>query len=253
MKQEVVIQGRTTTTSDVELVRRLIADNPGWNRTRLSQELCHRWDWRNAKGRLKDMACRSFLLKLEKKGLIILPEPNNRSGVRKKTIGTVDHNIMPINVNLSELQPISIQIPVSDKIKLFDHLLGSYHYLGYNTTVGQNIKYLALDSSERVLACLLFGSSAWKCLPRDSFINWTSKARTKNINLITNNMRFLIMPWVRVPHLASHVLALISRRISMDWEDKYGHPLYMLETFVEKERFNGTCYRAANLINRHTN
>ncbi len=248
MNQNLLIQGRSTTASDINLVRHLIAENPDWNRTKLSQELCRRWNWCNAKGRYKDMACRSFLLKLEKKGLIVLPEANNSSGVRKHRNGSVDHSITPINANLRELQPITMRIPQSEEMKLFNYLLDRYHYLGYNAPVGQNMKYLAFDASERVLACILFGSAAWKCLPRDSFICWTPEARAKNINFTTNNGRFLILPWVRVPHLASHLLSLVSRRISSDWEEKYGHPLYLLETFVEKTRFNGTCYKAANWV-----
>ena len=248
MKQNKIIQGRTTTSSDINLVRSLIAENPDWNRTKISQELCLRWNWRNAKGRIKDMACRSFLLKLEKKGLIVLPEANNSSGVRKNQNSILDHRITPINASLRELQPITVRVPQSEERKVFNYLLNRYHYLGYNSTVGQNMKYLVYDASERMLACILFGSAAWKCLPRDSFIGWTPEARAKNVNLTTSNSRFLILPWVRVPHLASHVLSLVSRRISSDWEEKYGHPLYLLETFVEKARFNGTCYKAANWV-----
>jgi len=110
------------------------------------------------------------------------------------------------------------------------------------------MKYMVFDKNGTPLACLLFGSAAWKCAPRDSYIGWNQRARETNINLVTNNTRFLILPWVKVPHLASHILGRVIRRISSDWVAKYGHPVYLLETFVEKERFSGICYRAANWV-----
>ncbi len=129
---------------------------------------------------------------------------------------------------------------------IFACLMSEYHYLGYKGVVGENMKYLFLDNSGRYLGCMLFGSSAWKSQCRDTFIGWNEKVRLLNLNYTTNNMRFLILPWIRVPHLASHILGMISRRIYSDWLEKYGHPIYMLETFVEKDRFKGTCYKAAN-------
>ncbi len=248
MEKATVIQGRETTTSDIELVRKLITDNPDWNRTRLSKELCRLWNWRNQAGRLKDMACRSFLLKLEKQGHITLPKAHSPSGAAKKKILFVEHNTTPVETTLKELLPVTVRPAEKDELDLYHFLLNRYHYLGYNLTVGQNIKYMAFDRTERPLSCLLFGSAAWKCADRDSFIGWSPQTREKNINLITNNMRFLILPWVKVPYLASHVLSQAARRINKDWLLKYGHSVYLLETFVEQERFPGTCYRAANWI-----
>lgn len=129
---------------------------------------------------------------------------------------------------------------------MFSCLLDEHHYLGYKTTVGENLKYMVVDRGERIVACLLFGSAAWKTAPRDVFIGWSAASRQKNINLITNNTRFLILPWVRVPHLASHVLSLIQKRINNDWMEKYNHPVWALETFVDTTRFKGICYKAAN-------
>jgi len=248
MEKATVIQGRETTTGDIELVRKLITDNPDWNRTRLSKELCRLWNWRNQAGRLKDMACRSFLLKLEKQGHINLPKARNPSGAAKKKIFFVEHNTTPVETILKELLPVTVRPAEKDERDLYHFLLDRYHYLGYNLTVGQNIKYMAFDRTGRPLSCLLFGSAAWKCADRDSFIGWSHRAREKNINLVTNNMRFLILPWVKVPYLASHILSQVARRINKDWLLKYGHPVYLLETFVEQERFPGTCYRAANWI-----
>jgi hypothetical protein len=133
-------------------------------------------------------------------------------------------------------------------LSLFRTFLSKYHYLGYSGSVGENLKYLVFDRQGRPLACLLFGSAAWKTAPRDRYIGWDDLARRRNLALVTNNMRFLIMPWVKVAHLASYVLGYVSRRICSDWEERYGHPVHLLETFVDTELFRGTCYRAANWI-----
>ena len=131
---------------------------------------------------------------------------------------------------------------------LFDFLLFKYHYLSYKGSVGENLKYLVFDRFNRPLCCLLFGSSAWKVSCRDEFIGWDASTRQRNVNYISNNMRFLILPWVRVYNLAIHILAQICRRIRLDWGKKYGHEIYLLETFVERDRFLGTSYKTANWI-----
>jgi len=245
MEKTTVIQGRKTTKSDIELVRMLIADNPDWHRTKLSKELCHLWGWRNSRGQIKDMACRSFLSKLEQRGHITLPVPQTL-GASRKIIPEVEHRSEPINCGLKDIAPVTVK--AVKESRLFDFLLDRYHYLGFSGSVGQNMKYLVFDKSINPLACLLFGSTAWACAPRDHYIGWSHQAREANINLVTNNMRFLILPWVTVPHLASHILGQIARRINLDWVEKYGHQVYLLETFVEKGRFLGTCYRAANWV-----
>ena len=244
-----VIQGRTVTFDDIQLIQRLIRENPSWHRKRLSIELCQLWNWHTSNGQLKDMACRSLLLKLEKLSHIILP-PRLRSAnnsVRNRAIQPVLHQTSPITAELQALTPIRIT-PVQDaeQVELFKTFLSLYHYLGYSGTVGENMKYVVFDCADNPLACLLFGSAAWKTAPRDTFIGWNTKSRKHNLHLITNNMRFLILPWVHVPHLASHILGRIAKRINPDWQNKYGHPIYLLETFVECERFRGTCYKAAN-------
>jgi hypothetical protein len=200
------MQGRELGAGDIALIRSLLDENPDWCRSRLSVELCARWDWRNALGRPKDMAARTLLLKLERAGHIRLPA------------------------------------------RVFNGLLAHEHYLGHRNTVGENFRYLVRDRHGRPVACLLFGSAAWKCADRDAFLGWDRPARERNLQLLTNNTRFLIPPWVRVPHLAGHVLGLIARRIRADWQAKYGHPVHALETFVDRSRFRGTCYRAANWL-----
>jgi hypothetical protein len=150
--------------------------------------------------------------------------------------------------SLAELTPLTLIIPESGSPEehLCHHYLATHHYLGFQRTVGENLKYVVRDRHGRHLACMLFGAAAWKTKPRDLFIGWTDDIRTRRLSWVANNTRFLILPWVRVPHLASHLLAAILKRISADWQHKYGHPLHLIETFVERDRFQGTCYKAAN-------
>lgn len=247
MEKTMVIQGRETALSDIDLVRHLIESNPSWNRTRVSRELCSLWDWYDPTGRMKDMACRSFLLKLERKGFITLPprKISRPRGSRTVEVPPILHSTDPITSSLKNLQPVRVELVDAGNLSLFKCLISRYHYLSFHQ-VGKNMKYMVFDREERPLACLMFGSAAWKCATRDEFIGWDAGTREANVNMITNNTRFLILPWVEVPHLASHVLGKVARRISGDWQEKYGHHIHLLETFVERDRFRGTCYRAAN-------
>ena len=250
MNQVVTLQGRELARTDIDFIRELIAENPAWSRRQLSIALSMAWQWRNANGVLKDMACRSLLVKLHDRGQIELPARRQTptSRMAKRNIADITHDTALIEQPLKTLRPLNI-IDVRrhrDYEPLYSCLLSRYHYLGYTSSVGENMKYLLVDCVGRPLACLLFGSSAWSCASRDDFIGWDSATRRQNIHLTTNNTRFLIFPWVRVAHLASHILALISRRISEDWVLRYGHDVCLLETFVDKARFAGTCYRAAN-------
>jgi hypothetical protein len=243
------IQGRILTPSDLDGIRRLMACNPDWNRTRLSRELCGLWDWRDATGRIKDMACRTMLLKLERRGLVQLPAPrhgdvNHRRG---RSFQPVLHDTSPIECDLRTLGPVSLAVAdTGPSADLWRTLLHCHHYLGFSTRVGKSIAYLASDCRGRPVGALLFGAAAWKTAGRDGFIGWTAAQRARNLDLVVSNMRFLVPPWIRVPHLASHVLGLALRRIGADWQRKYGHPAALAETFVDTERFAGTCYRAAN-------
>ena len=249
MKKTIIIQGRDITQKDIEMVSKIINDSPSLNRSQLAKELARIWNWRTINGSLKNMAAYSFLLKLEKQGQIVLP-PRKRppvSAKRNSSVPLVLHSSQPIITKLKTISPIKV-IAVEDDIELslFKCLLSTYHYLGFSGAVGENLKYMAYDAGDRPLACLLFGAAAWSCAPRDFFIGWDSKTRAKNLALVANNMRFLILPWVEVAHLASHILARVSRRVSDDWRHKYGHHIHLLETFVEYGRFKGTCYKAAN-------
>jgi hypothetical protein len=249
---ELVIQGRTIRSEDVALIRAWLQAHPDSNRTRLSRELCVVWNWRNAVGRLKDMACRTLLLKLEAQGQIRLPPRRTASvnGLRNRQVPGIPHDQTAIAGPLQLLQPVRVEPVVegSSEAGFFKFLLQRYHYLGHRNCVGQNLKYLARDREDRPLACLLFGSAAWKSAARDRWIGWNAEQRQRHLGLLSNNARLVVLPWVRVPHLASHLLGRVAARLSADWQQKYGHPLHLVETFVEQPRFAGTCYRAAGWV-----
>ena len=252
MRTDFIIQGRPLSTPDLVAIRTLQAEHPSWHRTRLSRELCERWAWRNEAGQRKDMACRTLLLKLQDRGLIELPARQRASvnGSRNRSPVTVLLDESPLPSSLEALRPLSVDrvTPGSPQGRLFQFLLQRYHYLGHRNCVGENLKYLVSERHGRPLACLLFGSAAWKCRPRDAFIGWSQRSQLHSLRLLTNNTRFLILPWVRVPHLASHLLRVITSRLSGDWQEKYGHPIHLVESFVQRDRFSGTCYRAAGWI-----
>ena len=245
----VTIQGRRF-SPDIGLIEKLLADNPAWGRSRLSVKLCELWDWRAPNGQLKDMACRNLLLRLEKTEHITLPPRQRKSpnGYRNRSPVWAPHRTEPIAGALTDLTPLRITrvINGSEQDRLFRCLLCAYHYLGFANTAGENMKYLVHSRDGRPVACLVFGAAAWKCGARDAWIGWSTPVRTRNLHYVVNNTRFLVLPWVAVPHLASHLLSRIARRIQADWLAKYAHPLYCLETFVDRSRYRGVCYRAAN-------
>jgi hypothetical protein len=241
------------TSSEIELIQELISANPAWGRTRLSIELCQIWDWRHPDGQPKAISCRDLLRKLAVRGVIQLPPIIRDTGLkpgRQKHIQFILHDTSEIAGDIQNILPARVDIVQERTFQSqeFKSLISQYHYLGFDMTVGENLKYLVYSRQGKLLACLLFGSAAWACAPRDQFIGWNAQSRRDHLIYTTNNTRFLILPWVKVPHLASHILGMITRRIALDWQRKYGHPLYLLETFVEKERFKGTCYKAANWI-----
>ena len=239
------------TENRIEQIRELIRNNPDMNRSKLSRHLCELWNWRGPNHQIKDISCRDMLRDLDKKGLIVLPAPQNVSRVCGKhvPIEHMSHDMTPVTGDLRELLPLKVAVISSDKtLAIFKSYIDQFHYLSFGRTIGENMKYMIYSRDDIPLACLLFGSAAWSCSPRDSYIGWDKNQRRDKLYLATNNSRFLIFPWIRVSCLASHILSLISRRISRDWMDKYSHPVYFLETFVEKDRFNGTVYKAANWI-----
>ncbi len=249
MEQDLVVQGRRLGPEELSWLAQWIEDHRQWSRKRLARELCEHWCWRDQRGRLKDFAARSFLLKLEAQGHIALPPLQVQKRRARRSVLRLAQWQPPDawEAGLAQIRPVRLQ-PVcagSAAAVRWAFYLDRYHYLGLRV-VGENLAYLAVDTHGRDVAAMLFGAAAWRCAPRDQFLQWDDSCRRKQLHLLANNTRFLILPWVRVPHLASHVLGGVARRISADWQLKYGHGLDWLETFVEHERFAGSCYRAAN-------
>jgi len=243
---------KVITQDDLTLIVKVIDEYRSEGRSAISRRLCEVWDWRQANGQLKDGVCRGLLLQLERNQLITLPSRiinnNNNSQRRRITPATFDFQPTSLTSALSDLTPIELrQVRRSPEEKLFNTLIRQYHYLGYSQPVGEHLKYLAYTKG-RVIACFAFSSAAYAIDHRDTFIGWSAEAREHNRHLLAYNTRFLILPWVRVPHLASHLLGRIARTISEDWQKIYNHPLFWLETFIDTERFAGTCYKAANWI-----
>jgi hypothetical protein len=249
MDSRELIQGLWVGESEIQWLQDWVSRFPGWTRKRFAQELCRLWEWRDRSNRLKDFAARSFLLKLEAQGRIELPEIREQMRSLRKPVRMPEGWERPEGWQggLAEILPVCVAVvqPGSLSAQRWEFYLSQYHYLGLRV-VGENVGYLARDSQGREVACLLFGAAAWRCAARDRFFNWDDSTRRQRLCGVANNTRFLILPWVRVAGLASHVLGQVARRIGEDWAMKYGHGLDWLESFVERSRFAGTCYRAAN-------
>lgn len=251
MELDIKYRGKVATTEDVAFINKLIFDNPNDSRRQLSQKLCEAWNWVQPNGAFRDMVARGFMLELHRAGYIKLPpkkrQPNNPFKNRKQP----DHmeiDRSPIAATLNHIRPLELrQVRRTDSEKLFNSLINQYHYLRYCQPVGEHLKYI-MFKDQKPVACLAWSSAARHIGVRDRFIGWDAADRKRNISLMAYNTRFLILPWVRVPHLASHILGRMAKILSNDWERLYHHPVYYLETFVDKQRFKGTCYKAANWI-----
>lgn len=251
MEINIVYRNRHITNKDITFIQRLISANPDKSRYFISREICRQWNWTQPNGTLKDMICRGLLLRLERDGLIILPPRRriiNNPFLNRRPPEPIKVDQTPIVCNIEEIRPIELR-PVrrTKHERVYNSLIHQHHYLGYTQHVGENLKYIAF-SNDHPIACMGWTSSAWHIGSRDRFIGWSPQVRKKNLHLIAYNTRFLILPWVQVPNLASHLLGLIGRILPSDWLRFYNHPIYFLETFVDTERFTGTCYKAANWI-----
>lgn len=245
-------RGRQIDEVQLESVRRLIAQHPAVSRRALSVMVCEAWNWRQANGQFSDMICRGLLLALERSGCLRLPpkkfSPHNPLAAARRKPPPVEVERTAIRCSLKDLQPLEFQqVRRSCWEPLWAGLIEEHHYLGYCHPVGEQLKYLVF-AKERPIAALGFSSAARHLGSRDRYIGWSPQARTAHLHLIAYNTRFLILPWVQVPHLASHLLAQAAKRIASDWQDLYRHPVHFLETFVDTERFQGTCYRAAGWV-----
>lgn len=242
-------RGRQLTTGDIEFIRALIAAHPDKSRRALSVELCRAWNWVQPNGATRDMVCRSLMLALHRAGHIELPPvrqvpPNPLA--RRHRPAPVEIDSTPIQSTLKELGPLTVrQVRRTQDEPTLNGLIEQHHYLGYTQPVGEQLKHMVF-AGDRPLACFTWSSAPRHLAPRDRFIGWTPAVRRAHIHLVAYNSRFLILPWVRVPHLASHLLGQLTRRLSSDWQELYEHPVHFVETFIHTERFKGTCYRAAN-------
>jgi len=243
-------RGQTISPEQVVFLKQFIADHPDSSRWKLSRQLCQALGWKQPNGALRDVVCRGLLLMLERAGQIQLPAVRRHIRGQRRSERLRPPALLldttPLAMPLAELGPIAIQ-PVRRTADepLFNSLLEQYHYLGYEQPVGEHLKYLVWAQG-RPVACLAWSSAPRHLGARDRFIGWDPPARRRNLHLIAYNTRFLMLPWIQAPHLASHILGRMARRISADWEELYAHPIYLLETFVDPSRFRGTCYRAAN-------
>jgi len=244
-----MVQGRRLGQEELSWLAHWIDEHPDWSRKRLARELSERWGWRDGRGRLKDFAARSLLLKLAAQGHLRLPALQVHKRRAPRPVPRLPHWQQPETweASLGEIRPLKLELVSAGWAAAlrWAFYLDQHHYLKLRV-VGENLGYLAVDAHGRDVAAVLFGAPAWRCAPRDEFLEWGETQRREQLHRLANNTRFLILPWVRVPHLASHVLGAVARRISADWQGKYGHGLDWLETFVEHERFAGSCYRAAN-------
>jgi hypothetical protein len=246
----ITIRKRTITEADLDLIQVTVDRHWDKGRKQISKILCQEWKWLQPNGRLKDMACRELLLILKRKALITLPPRFNSANneKRNRAIPAIEIDKTLLQEKLSNLLPVKLKLVRSTSLEpLYNSLVQQHHYLGYRQIVGNHLKYIAFID-DRPVACLGWGSAAWSVKSRDSFIGWDKCSKEGNLHFVANNTRFLILPWVCVKYLASKILALTAKRISDDWLEIYNYPLYLLETFVEKDRFAGTCYKAANWI-----
>jgi hypothetical protein len=244
-------RGRPVTAAEVQQIRELIAAHPGESRRRLSQRLCESWSWRQANGALREMVARGLMLALSRAGHIELPavkwRPPNPLAVRARP-GSIEVQRAPISGKLRELGELVFrQVRRTGEERSFNALLESHHYLGYSQPVGEQLKFMVY-AGERPVALFAWSSAARHLAPRDRYLGWHPQVRQRNIRFLAYNTRFLVLPWVAVPHLASHLLSRMTRMLSCEWQKVYGHPVYFAETFVDTTRHRGTCYRAANWV-----
>lgn len=241
--------GRDFTNKELDQIRSLIKENPQFHRAKLSREVCQMLRWLKPDGKLKDMSCRVAMLRMQEDGLIELPKPlRAKAAIRKikftPATDPQDSILCPVN----QLPHLQLQMINKTNSSLWNEYIERYHYLGYTPLPGAQLRYF-ITANGQILALTGFGAAVWQTSPRDKFIGWDHEQRKRNLHLIINNARFLILPWVQSKNLASKVLALNARQLPYDWEEKYNIRPVLMESFVEKNRFAGTCYKAANWCN----
>lgn len=253
MDQKLTIRGKVIGHAELGFIQQTI--ETGWEQGRswVSRELCRHWDWRQPNGQIKDQVCRILLNELERRGLVELPPRKRGERFSPRRYYTPpqtepNHEREPIEGSVGHLPAVSLKmVRRTAEEELWNFLVYQYHYKSYRILVGSHLKYMAFMGN-RPVACLAWASSVFRIQARDQYLGWSKEERSRNIRFVANNSRFLILPWVKVRNLASHLLSLTAQAVSRDWMDFYGHPIYLLETFVETRRFRGTCYQAANWI-----
>ena len=241
--------GRKFSTEELGQIRSLIKHHPQFNRTRLSIEVCRLFQWRKPDGKLKDMSCRVAMLRMEKDGLIRLPPSTRTKQPVRKIEFTPDTDPQsPVRCPVNELPQLYLKMVTKATSALWNEYIERYHYLGHSPLPGAQLRYF-ITAGEQIVALTGFGAAAWQTAPRDRFIGWSHDQRKKNLHLIVNNARFLILPWIQSKNLASKILSLTIRRLPDDWEKRYNIRPVLMESFVQKNRFTGTCYKAANWQN----
>jgi len=240
--------GREFSPEDIQTIKLLIEHNPSLKRRPLSRKVCQRLGWLKPNGELKDMTCRVAMLRMHADGLITLPPAQSR-GVRVKPHfppTTATDPQTPLMQPVHELGALRL-CPITDTAssRLWNEFIARYHYLGYTPMSGSQMRYNVF-AGDRQVALLSFGASAWRLAGRERFIGWQEPERLRNLQLVVNNARFLILPWIQSKGLASKILSRIARQLPVDWHQRYGYAPVLLETFVESQRHRGTCYKAAN-------
>ncbi len=239
--------GKWFSPDDILLINQLIANNPQASRAALSRLVCQQFDWHKQDGGLKEMSCRVAMLRMLDDNIISLPKPRvNKLPCHhfKKRTDAAEPG-QPLNCAITELSGLNIDLVNRNNSALWNELIDRYHYLGYKPMPGAQLRYF-VSNGDHPIALLSFGASAWKTAPRDRYIGWHDEQRKSNLHLIVNNARFLILPWIRVPHLGSKLLSMCAKRLPNDWVSRYHYRPVLLETFVQQDRFKGTCYKASN-------
>jgi len=251
MNAQMTYRGKVITSEDIAFINQLIETHPNDSRWALSKKLCCAWNWVQPNGALRDMVCRGLMLELHRAGCIQLPAKKRHTPnpfIDRKKPARIKVDQSPVVAELSQIKPLQFhQVRRTAKEKLFNSLIEYHHYLGYSHPVGEQLKYIVY-ARQRPIACLAFSSAPRHIGCRDRFIGWSAHSRKAHIHLMAYNTRYLIMPWVRVRSLASHILGRMAKVVSGDWQTVYSHPIYYLETFVQINLFSGTCYKAANWL-----
>ena len=238
--------GRVFTPAELSRIRSLIQQNPDFTRYRLSKEVCRLLAWLKPDGKLKDMSCRVAMLRMHEDSLLTLPPPKwAKASLRKIIFTSYTDPQHPVTVSVDLLPPLHFRIVNKSNSALWNEYIARYHYLGYTPLPGAQLRYI-IYAGKQIVALTGFGAAAWKTAPRDDYIVWSSIQREKNLHLIVNNARFLILPWIKSKNIASKILSMSVKRLPDDWEERYNVRPILMETFVEKNRFTGTSYRAAN-------